>query len=145
SAKTPHRHNHQATNPENLTPNTMATPVWRPMLAKSPTALYLNGSGARPTTAASMFFAAAPPCRKPCCPVGGQSLPVVTSGTAAQSPAAQSPLTPGTARYSLTRTRPRSFSRGDEAIPGVGLTPPCRMRGDPESDVPSANVTIEPS
>ena len=34
------RHNHQAMNPENFTPNTAATRVWRPMLARSPIALY---------------------------------------------------------------------------------------------------------
>src|ERR1700730_1547759 len=115
------------------------------MLARSPIALYRNGFSPRPTIAPSMFFAAAAPCRKPCCAVGGQSLPVVTSGTAAQSPAAQSPLTPGTARYSLTRTRPRSFSQGNEAITALGLTPAVQMRVDAEIDVPSANVTTEPS
>ena len=33
-------HKHHAMNPESVTPNTMATPVGRPMLAKSPIALY---------------------------------------------------------------------------------------------------------
>src|SRR5512132_1179817 len=115
------------------------------MLAKSPIVLYRNGLSARPAIAASMFFAAATPCRKPCCAVGGHNVPVVTSGTAAQSPAAHRPLTPGTARYSSTRTRPRSFSQGNDAMTAQGLTPAVQMRVDAEIDAPSANVTIEPS
>jgi hypothetical protein len=65
------RHSHQATKPENLIPNTLATPVRRPMVASCPNVVKTNGCGGRPRIAASMFFATTSPSRKPCCAVGG--------------------------------------------------------------------------
>ena len=67
--------------------------------------------------------------RMACCAVGGHSPPVVRSGTAALSPAAQAPgTTPPSAswtrRYSSQVTRPRSSTgKPERAASGCGRTP----------------------
>src|SRR5690349_1413261 len=58
-----------------------------------------------------------------CCAVGGQDLPVVESGTAAQSPSAQTPGQPLTSRNSFVSNRPRSFEQFTRLKRGFGETP----------------------
>jgi len=74
-----------------------------------------------------------------------ESFSVFRIGTAAQSPAAHKPGTPvHPPKYSLTRSRPRSFSQGNDAITGLGFTPAVQMRVLAGIDVPSLNETPSP-
>ena len=86
------------------------------------------------------------PSRIACCAVGGASPPVVRSGTAAMSPAAQTSGTPITRRYSSTTIRPRS-STGNPPSPasGEGFTPAVHTSVSAANACPSDSRIVPPS
>src|SRR5438876_4585035 len=90
-----------------------------------------------PRMAAHMLRARTRPCRNACCAVGGYGLPVLGSGTEAQSPTAQTPGQPGTSIYSLVAMRPRSFVHGTVFTIGCGAVPAVQTRVLVETFYPS--------
>src|ERR1043166_3749818 len=70
-----------------------------------------------------MVFAAILPPRVARWAVGGQDFPVAGSGTAAQSPSAQTPEQFATSRNSLVTSLPRSFGQSNSSKSGLGETP----------------------
>src|SRR5262245_33857656 len=99
-----------------------ATPVRRPMEAKSPRVLKVKGFKAAPRALATRLYASSLPSREACCAVGGCQ-PPAPSGIIAQSPNAQTPGNPSTCRQSFTLRRLRSLGNANPFSKGLGEVP----------------------
>src|SRR5215471_21509060 len=91
-----------------------------------------------------MLWATTLACRSPCCAVGGWNPPVLGSGTAAQSPNAQTPGQPSNSRDSVTSRRPRFFAQGIVSSNGFGEVPAVQINVLVGIVVPSLNRTLLP-
>ncbi len=93
---------------------------------------------------AMMFSATCRPCRIACCAVGGQtapSWPLARSGTAAESPSANTPSWFGRHMSAVTASRPLTVSAPSVAISGLATTPAVQISVRVGTTRPSVNVT----
>src|SRR3954454_14874061 len=95
------------------------------MSTNTPSVLYVNGFAGRPASALATLRATVLPWRIACWAVGGLAWPGrAGSGTAAASPIAHTPSTPGTLQvWSVTIRPPSPSGRPSSATTGTGLTP----------------------
>src|SRR5262249_329185 len=136
------RHIHQAKNPEKLNPKIRATPIRRPIEARSPIILNENARSERPDSAATIFWATILPSRIACWAVGGCDFrPFLMSGTNAQSPMAHTLGQSGSCKNWFTTNRPFSFELGIDDMSGLGTMPAVQTKVRDEIEVPSLRLT----
>src|SRR5690606_31555427 len=134
------------------TPNSSATPLYRPSDATVPTFLWRYSTGGSLCSSSARLSARRVASRIACWAFGGQNLPgLSTSGTAAQSPAAQAfgttlPSASATWSVGSTITRPSlSTGRSDASLmTGLALTPAVHTIVSESNSTP-VDVTTWPS